>query len=155
MVMSLGPHDEPPLPLPSLSPAQASGREWFAAMRTTYGMGCTRQVDTGVYSFITGYANPRFPIVDTKRQIVFAVFNFRRRGTVKTVTMPNGKTYDMMPSTQWPNEVLNTEGWKFVNGKITRIEAVFKADQNFGAGTGWSGGLPGESRPVTTREARR
>lgn len=68
-----------------------------------------------VYAFITRYDNPRFPIVDVERQIVFGVFNFRRKGTVKDVTI-DGRTYPMMPSTQWPNEVLNTQAWKFVNG---------------------------------------
>lgn len=146
-VMALGPHDEPPVPMPPLPPKVADSNLWIAAVRSTMGMGCTKQLDTKVYAFITGYGHPRFPIVDVKRQIVFGIFNFRRRGTVKQVTMPNGKTYQMMPSTQWPNEVLNTEAWKFKDGKITRIEAVFKGDQDYKTGTGWPGGFKSESRP--------
>jgi len=76
------------------------------------------------------------------------VFDFRRRGTVKTVTMPNGRTYPMMPSTQWPNEVLNTEAWKFQDGKITRVEAVFLGNRPYKQGTGWPGGRKGEKRPM-------
>ncbi len=145
-VMALGPQDKPPVPMPPLPPSVADSDQWIAAVRSTMGMGCSKQLDTKVYAFIDSYDNPRFPIVDVRRQIVFAVFNFRRSGTVKDVTMPNGRTYQMMPSTQWPNEVLNTEAWKFKDGKITRIEAVFKGDQDYKTGTGWPGGLKGESR---------
>lgn len=35
------------------------------------------------------------------------------------------------------------------------LEAVFKADQNFGAGTGWTGGLAGESREPAAGEAHK
>ncbi len=146
-VMALGPHDEPPVPVPPLPPSVADSDQWIVAVRESLGMGCSRQLDTKVYGFINSYDNPRFPIVDVRRQIVFGVFNFRRRGTVKDVTMPNGRTYQMMPATQWPNEVLNTEAWKFKDGRITRIEAVFKGDQDYKTGTGWPGGLKGESRP--------
>lgn len=142
MVMALGPDDKAPVPLRPL----AHEDDWAAAVRSTLGMGCSEQLDTGVYSFITEYDNPRFPVIDVERQVIFGVFNFRRRGTVKTVTMPNGKTYPMMPGTQWPNEVLNTEAWKFRNGKITRIEAVFLANRTYKTGTGWPGGAKGEMR---------
>jgi hypothetical protein len=147
-VMSLGPTDKPPVPMPPLPPAIANSDQWIVAVRSTMGMGCAKQLDTKVYAFINSYDNPRFPVVDVQRQIVYGYFNFRRRGTVKDVKMPDGKTYQMMPSTQWPNEVLNTEAWKFRNGKITRIEAVFKADQVYKTGTGWPGGKHGESRPT-------
>jgi len=143
MVMALGPHDQPPVPLKPL----AHTDDWAAAVRSTLGMGCSRQLDTGVYAFITAYDNARFPIIDVDRQIIFAVFDFRRRGTVKSVTMPDGRTYPMMPSTQWPNEVLNTEAWKFQNGKITRVEAVFLGNRTYKQGTGWPGGRKGEERP--------
>jgi hypothetical protein len=144
MVMALGPHDRPPVPLKPL----AHDDDWAAAVRLSLGMGCSKQLDTGVYAFINEYDNARFPLVDVDRQIVFSVFDFRRRGTVKTVTMPNGRTYPMMPSTQWPNEVLNTEAWKFQNGKITRVEAIFLGNRTYKQGTGWSGGRKGEKRPT-------
>jgi hypothetical protein len=144
MVMALGAHDQPPVPLRPL----ARDDDWAAAVRASLGMGCARQIDTGVYAFITEYDNARFPLIDVDRQIIFSVFDFRRRGTVKTVTMPNGHTYPMMPSTQWPNEVLNTEAWKFQNGKITRVEAIFLGNRPYKQGTGWPGGRKGEKRPL-------
>jgi hypothetical protein len=144
MVMALGAHDQPPVPLRPL----ARDDDWAAAVRASLGMGCAKQIDTGVYAFITEYDNARFPLIDVDRQIIFSVFDFRRRGTVKTVTMPNGRTYPMMPSTQWPNEVLNTEAWKFQNGKITRVEAIFLGNRPYKQGTGWPGGRKGEKRPL-------
>jgi hypothetical protein len=143
MVMALGPHDQPPVPLRPL----ARDDDWAAAVRASLGMGCAKQIDTGVYAFITEYDNARFPLIDVDRQIIFSVFDFRRRGNVKSVTMPNGRTYPMMPSTQWPNEVLNTEAWKFQNGKITRVEAVFLGNRTYKEGTGWPG-LKGEKRSM-------
>ncbi|MEO8307993.1 MAG: hypothetical protein ABI616_08125 [Pseudomonadota bacterium] len=142
-VMALGPHDKSTATAQPAAPPRDD--DWAAAIRQTLGMGCSDQLDTRVYAFITEYDNPRFPIVDVERQIVFGIFNFRRRGTVKDVTI-NGKTYPMMPSTQWPNEVLNTQAWKFVNGEITRIEAVFLANRTYKTGTGWPGGRKGEKR---------
>lgn len=142
MVMAMGPHDKPPIPLKPLT----RDDDWAAAVRASLGLGCAQQINTGVYAFITEYDNARFPIVDVERQIIFSVFDFRRRGTVKNVTMPNGRTYPMMPSTQWPNEVLNTEAWKFQNGKITRVEAIFLGNRTYKQGTGWPDGRKGEKR---------
>ena len=62
--------------------------------------------------------------------------------------MPNGRTYPMMPSTQWPNEVLNTEAWKFQGGKITRVEAVF-------LGLGPTSRAPGGREAEKEKNARR
>ncbi|MEJ0008220.1 MAG: hypothetical protein WDM77_18130 [Steroidobacteraceae bacterium] len=143
MVMALGPHDQPPVPLVPLT----RDDDWAAAVRASLGLGCAQQIDTGVYAFITEYDNARFPVIDVERQIIFSVFDFRRRGMVKSVTMPNGRSYPMMPSTQWPNEVLNTEAWKFQNGRITRVEAVFLGNRPYKQGTGWPGGQKGEKRP--------
>ena len=75
MVMALGAHDQPPVPLKPL----ARDDDWAAAVRVSLGMGCARQLDTGVYAFINEYDNARFPIIDVPRQIIFSVFDFRRR----------------------------------------------------------------------------
>ena len=141
MVMALGPHDRAPVPLLSPLDAPRADFQWLTAVKKTFGLGCADQINTKVYAFITGYEDAHFPIVDVRRQIVFGIFDFMRRGTVKTVTM-DGKTYKMMPNTQYPNEILNSEAWKFVNGKIARIEAVFEGPQAYKRGTGWPGTSP-------------
>lgn len=43
---------------------------------------------------------------------------------------------------RYPNEMLNSEAWKFADGKITRIEAVFTGPQAYRLGTGWGGAKP-------------
>jgi hypothetical protein len=146
--MSRGPHDV--LPVPSLGgPVAGDGAQWFSAVVKTMdmGLGCAKQIDTGVYAFITGYEGARLPIVDVQRQIVYGVFDFMRRGNVRTAVI-DGKTYEMMPTSIYPNEMLNAEAWKFVDGKITRIEAVFTGPQAYKLGNGWPGGTPAVSRPM-------
>jgi len=131
--MALAPGDKAPSPTIPVSDPNS----WAAAVQATLGIGCAKQLDTKIYAFITSYDNARFPIVDEVHQVVFGVFNFRRRGTVKSVTLANSKTYPMMPSTQFPNENLLGEAWKFQNGKIVRVEGVFLNANVYKAGTGW------------------
>jgi hypothetical protein len=111
------------------------------------GIGCDKQLDYGEYSFITGYEDAHFPIIDEKRQLVFATFDFMRRGNVESWTY-EGHQFAMPEGMREPNEILNTEIFKFVNGKISRVEAVFEGPQAYKRGTGWPGGTKAESRPI-------
>jgi hypothetical protein len=150
--MSRGPNDILPGPGVGVGGSAADsggGNTWLAAVAKTMddGLGCSKQIDTKVYGFITGYEGARFPVVDVQRQIVYGVFDFMRRGNVKTVEI-GGKTYEMMANTLYPNEMLNAEAWKFIDGKISRIEAVFSGPQAYNLGNGWPGGTPPVSRPI-------
>ena len=69
-----------------------------------------------------------------------------RRGNVKSYTY-EGKVYPINAGAQFPNEALNSEAWKFVGGKISRVEAVFPPTQHYGLGNGWPGTKP-ELRPI-------
>ncbi len=142
--MALGPNDASPVPM--LAGAGNAADNWFTAVSKTMGMGCTDQISTGAYAFITGYESASFPVVDVERQIVYGTFNFMRRGDVPGVTM-DGKMYDFPEGMRYPNEMLNSEAWKFVDGKIARIEAVFTGPQAYQLGTGWPGTKP-VSRPA-------
>ena len=146
--MALGPKDKSPVPMLG-GGAGGGGDTWFTAVGKTLGMGCTDQIDTGAYDFITGYESANFPVVDVERQIVYGTFNFMRRGDVEGVSM-DGKMYEFPAGMRYPNEMLNSEAWKFVDGKITRIEAVFTGPQAYKLGTGWGGTEP-VSRPIGTR----
>lgn len=134
-LMALGPNDVWPIPLAPI----ADPDSWFAAVRSTLGMDLADQLSTGVYSFITSYDNARFPVIDVERQIVFGVWNFRRRGDVRGVTL-NGKYYPHMERTQFPNENLLGQAFKFRDGAITRVQGVFLNANVYRAGTGWDGG---------------
>jgi hypothetical protein len=141
-VTAYGPHDVPPVPI-GPQPTQVAGEPPRPNM---LGIGCGKQLDYGEYSFITGYEDAHFPIVDEKRQLVFATFDFMRRGNVESWTYL-GHRFAMPEGMREPNEILNTEIFKFVNGKISRVEAVFEGPQAYRRGTGWPGGSKPESRP--------
>jgi hypothetical protein len=142
-VTALGPNDQPPVPL-GAAPTQVPGEPQRPNL---LGLGCGKQLGYRSYSFITGYEDARFPIVDVKRQLVFAVFDFMRRGNVESWSYL-GQSFAMPEGMRYPNEILNTEIFKFVGGKISRVEAVFEGPQAYKRGTGWPGGAPAESRPI-------
>jgi hypothetical protein len=142
-VTALGPEDKPPVPMrPPPPPAEGA-----APRPNLMGLGCGKQLAYMSYSFITGYEDARFPIVDVERQVVFAVFDFMRRGNVESWSH-EGHSFPMAESMRYPNEILNTEVFKFANGKLTRVEAVFEGPQSYMRGTGWPGGSKAESRPI-------
>jgi hypothetical protein len=145
MVSALGPHDT--APVPKLQPPAAVNGATPAPSFFLLGLGCGKQLAYKSYIFITGYEDARFPIVDTKRQLVYAVFDFMRRGNVESWTY-EGRRVPYPEAMRYPNEILNTEIFKFVDGKITRVEAVFEGPQSYMRGTGWPGGTKPESRPV-------
>jgi len=144
-VTALGPDDKPPVPplgrIPSANGAPESPSFFLL------GLGCGDQLSHLSYSFITGYEDAHFPIVDVQRQLVFATFNFMRRGNVETWPL-DGKSVPFPEGMRYPNEMLNTEIFKFVNGRISRVEAVFTGPQAYMMGTGWPGGSKAESRPI-------
>jgi hypothetical protein len=142
---ALGPNDNPPIPVVKSPPPAigASSPPSFFVL----GLGCAKQLDKKSYTFITGYEDAHFPIVDTKRQIVFATFDFVRRGNVESWTL-DGRSVPYPEGMRYPNEILNTEIFKFADGKIARVEAVFEGPQSYMRGTGWPGGTKAESRPI-------
>jgi hypothetical protein len=144
-VTALGPDDKPPVPQLKMppSPNGAPAAPSFFLL----GLGCGDQLSHLSYSFITGYEDAHFPIVDTQRQLVFATFNFTRRGNVESWPL-DGKSVPFPEGMRYPNEMLNTEIFKFVDGQITRVEAVFTGPQTYMLGTGWPGGAKAEARPI-------
>lgn len=133
-LMAIGPNDHWPHPLKPIEDEDS----WFYAVRSTLGMPPGEQLSTGIYSFITSYDNARFPLIDIERQVVFGVWNFRRRGDVKGATL-NGKYYPHMERTQFPNENLLGQAFKYRDGGITRVQGVFLNANVYRAGTGWDG----------------
>lgn len=141
-VTALGSKDTPPVPV-GRQPTDVAGE---APRPNMIGIGCGKQLDYLEYSFITGYEDAHFPIIDERRQLIFATFDFMRRGNVESWTY-QGHRFPMPEGMRQPNEILNTEIFKFIDGKISRVEAVFEGPQAYGRGTGWPGGTPAESRP--------
>ena len=148
-VTATGPHDKSPVPMgggPPISKDAVPGLPAPPPPPDLMGLGCGAQADFLAYSFITGFEDAHFPVVDVDRQVVFATFDFMRRGDVESWTY-KGATYPMIEAMRYPNEILNTEFFKFVDGKISRVEAVFEGPQAYRRGTGWPGGTKPVSRP--------
>jgi hypothetical protein len=144
-VTALGPNDTPPVPVLKMPPP-ANGDPAPPSF-FLLGLGCGDQLSHLSYSFITGYEDAHFPVVDVDRQIVFATFDFMRRGNVESWPL-DGKSVPFPEGMRYPNEILNTEMFKFVDGKISRVEAIFEGPQSYMRGTGWPGGSKPESRPI-------
>jgi hypothetical protein len=145
MVSALGPDDKSPVKVQA--PPPANGAAPPPPSFFLLGLGCGKQLGYKSYTFITGYEDAHFPIIDVKRQVVFAVFDFMRRGNVESWSY-EGRPVPFPEGMRYPNEILNTEIFKFVNGKITRVEAVFEGPQSYMRGTGWPGGSKAESRAI-------
>ena len=152
-ITAIGPNDVSPVPVGSgppgstTAPVSAPAEESDVKRPELMGIGCGAQLEFMVYSFITGFGDAHVPVVDVERQLAFASFNFQRRGDVETWTY-EGNTFPMGERMRYPNEVLNTAIFKFVDGKISRVETVIGGLQAYGRGTGWPGGAPAESRPI-------
>jgi hypothetical protein len=143
LVSAVGKGRKPPVG----DPPSATGDQFQDAIRATLALSCADQLNTKVYSFITGFDYARMPLVDVERQVVFGIFVFRRRGNIPGVTY-QGKYYHFPFGMRMPDENLAGEAWKFRDGKITRVESTFLGNNVYRAGTGWPGGMPGVSRPV-------
>ncbi len=131
-VMAHGPNDRPPVPLAPVTDTKS----WQYAVRQTLGMDCAEQLSTGLYSFITSYDNARFPVIDVERQVVFGVWNFRRRGELQGATF-RGQYYPFLDGMRFPNENLLGQAFKFRDGRILRVQGVFLNANVYRAGTGW------------------
>jgi hypothetical protein len=143
LVSAVGKGRKPPLG----DPPSATGDQFQDAIRATLGLSCADQLNTRVYSFITGFDYARMPLVDVERQVVFGIFVFRRRGNIPGATY-QGKFYHFPFGMRMPDENLAGEAWKFRYGKITRVESTFLGNNVYRAGTGWPGGMKGVARPI-------
>jgi len=94
------------------------------------------QFTTGFSTFITSIRERRFPIVDEKLGLVYAVIFFDHAGTVTEVTMKNGITFKVPPPYDTPYTFLIGELFKIKSGKIHQIEAVL-LDVPYGMHSGW------------------
>lgn len=143
LVSAVGKGRKPPVG----DPPSATGDQFQDAIRATLALSCAEQLNTKVYSFITGFDYARLPLVDVERQVVFGIFVFRRRGNISGATY-QGKFYHFPFGMRMPDENLAGEAWKFRDGKITRVESTFLGNNVYRAGTGWPGGMKGISRPI-------
>jgi hypothetical protein len=96
-------------------------------MKTSGALGCSAQLDTQVFNYISRIFPRRFLVVDPDRQVVFGFFMFNHRGDVLWVNSPGEGRHDMMGAAKRPFSVDVGEAFRIKNGKILKVEALMTA----------------------------
>jgi hypothetical protein len=96
-------------------------------MKTSGALGCSAQLDTQVFNYISRIFPRRFLVVDEDRQVVFGFFMFNHRGDVLWVNSPGEGKHDMMGAAKRPFSVDVGEAFRIKDGKIRKVEALMTA----------------------------
>lgn len=98
-------------------------------------MGCSEQISTGIYSFITRIEPRRVAVVDHETGVTFGIYMFQHRGATTYFDLP-GKGRIENPFGGRPSDVLMAELFKIRDARIMAVEAVGTM-LPYGARTGW------------------
>ena len=96
-------------------------------MKTSGALGCSAQLDTQVFNYISRIFPRRFLVVDDDRQVVFGFFMFNHRGDILFVNTPGEGKHDMMAAAKRPFSVDVGEAFRIKNSKIVKVEALMTA----------------------------
>ncbi len=96
-------------------------------MKTSGALGCSAQLDTQVFNYISRIFPRRFLVVDSDRQVVFGFFMFHHRGDVLWVNAPGEGKHDMPGAAKRPFSVDVGEAFRIQDGKIRKVEALMTA----------------------------
>jgi hypothetical protein len=96
-------------------------------MKTSGALGCSAQLDTQVFNYISRIFPRRFLVVDPDRQVVFGFFMFNHRGDVLFVNTPGQGNHDMMAAAKRPFSVDVGEAFRVKDSKIVKVEALMTA----------------------------
>ncbi|MBZ5696389.1 MAG: hypothetical protein LAN36_13645 [Acidobacteriia bacterium] len=97
-------------------------------------LGCAAQFKTGYFRIVTRIRDRRFVIVDRERGLAFAFTFFDHAGTVKSMTLTDGR---MVPATlRHPFTWEVGELFKIEKGKIRLIQAAL-TQEPYGITSGW------------------
>lgn len=111
-------------------------------------LGCAAQFKTGYFRIVTRIRDRRFVIVDRERGLAFAFTFFDHAGTVKSMTLTDGR---IVPATlRHPFTWEVGELFKIEKGKIRFIQAAL-TQEPYGIKSGW--GAEGEKTTPPARAA--
>jgi hypothetical protein len=96
-------------------------------MKTSGALGCSAQLDTQVFNYISRIFPRRYLVIDSDRQVVFGFFMFNHRGDVLWVNTPGEGKHDMMAAAKRPFSVDVGEAFRIKDGKIRKVEALMTA----------------------------
>ena len=85
--------------------------------------GCEEQFRLGIYHINKRIRERRYPIVDVERGVVVASGFFDHANMFDRYALTDGRELNTV--LKWPNTITILEAFKIVDGKISRIEAVF------------------------------
>lgn len=85
--------------------------------------GCENQFRLGIYHINKRIRERRYPIIDVERGVVVASGFFDHANMFDSYTLTDGR--EMKTVLKWPNTITLLEAFKIVDGRISRIEAVF------------------------------
>jgi hypothetical protein len=110
-----------------VAPFDADCNRFENGMKTSGALGCSAQLDTQVFNYISRIFPRRFLVVDSERQVVFGFFMFNHRGDVLWVNSPGEGKHDMMGAAKRPFSVDVGEAFRIKNRKILKVEALMTA----------------------------
>lgn len=110
-----------------VAPFSADCNRFENGMQTSGTLGCSAQLDTQVFNYISRIAPRRFVVVDSERQIVFGFFMFNHRGDVLFVNSPGEGRHEMMVAAKRPFSVDVAEAFRIQGGQIRKVDALMTA----------------------------
>lgn len=110
-----------------VAPFDADCNRFENGMKTSGALGCSAQLDTQVFNYISRIFPRRFLVVDPDRQVVFGFFMFHHRGDVLWVNSPGEGKHDMMGAAKRPFSVDVAEAFRIKDSKIRKVEALMTA----------------------------
>ena len=110
-----------------VAPFDADCNRFENGMQTSGALGCSAQLDTQVFNYISRIFPRRFLVVDSDRQVVFGFFMFNHRGDVLWVNSPGEGRHDMLGAAKRPFSVDVGEAFRIKDGKIRKVEALMTA----------------------------
>ncbi len=113
-------------------------------------LGCTAQFKSGYFKIVTRIRDRRFVIVDPERGLAFAFTFFDHAGTVKSMTLTDGR---IVPATlRHPFTWEVGELFKIEKGKIRRIQAAL-TQEPYGIKSGWGPAGEKATPPASTAKS--
>jgi len=110
-----------------VAPFHADCNRFENGMRTSGPLGCSAQLDTQIFNYISRIAPRRFLVVDSERQIVFGFFMFNHRGDVLFVNSPGEGRHEMIAAAKRPFSVDVAEAFRIQDRQIRKVEALMTA----------------------------
>lgn len=117
---------------PSPGPAAAGAEPATAASKDIGDLGCFGQMNSGRFRNGSKVDPRRVWAVDPEHGLVVGLYTPNVPGTARELTLRNGQVLKMGPDEMIPFTIVQTEMFKIVDGRISRVEVVLGPRVPFG-----------------------